>query len=113
MKKIKRWLKDVFDPENDIDMFALGQALGDPEVRNAWVINVLSEIRTMNIDVDKALLAGTDFRLIDLCARRKAFKDVLEMILSARRVVAETLAQEVRPNPRKEVPFVNLDRVTA
>ncbi len=109
MKTIKRWLKDIFDPEtfNDLDRAAMGSAFNDPAVRELWLTYCFDELRLMNMEVDKRLLSGTDIGLIDLCARRKAFQDVLEAILSSRR----KLTQDKRPNPRAEV-LIDLDRVT-
>ncbi len=111
MKTIKRWLKDLFDPQtfNNLDTAAIGGALNDPGVRTLWLAYCLDELKSINLEVDKRLLLARDneMGLIDLCARRKAFQDVLEAILSARR----KLTQEVRPNPRTPSD-VNLDRVT-
>lgn len=109
MKKIRRWLKDYFAPGHDMDVYAIGEALNDPATRTYWLAQMLDDIHVMNIDVDRKLLMGSDFRLSDLCARRKAYQDVLEAILSARRAVT----QGERHNPRVQVPVVDLDRVTA
>lgn len=108
--KIKRWLKELFEPEisNDLDVGLIGSAFNDPGIRAEWLSYCFDEIRRMNAEVDKRLLSGIEIGLIDLCARRKAFQDVLEAVLSARRKIT----QEGRPNPRREV-VVDLDRVTA
>lgn len=110
MKKIKRWFKELFEPEvmNGIDTAAIAGAFNDPGVRSLWLAYCFNEIVRINMEVDKRLLAGSELGLIDLCARRKAFQDVLEAVLSARR----QLTQDVRPNPRPLVA-VDLDRVTA
>lgn len=111
MRKIKRWLNDIFKPEdlNGIDMGTIGSALSDSSVRIIWLSNCLEEIKAINLEVDKRLLSGTENNLIDLCARRKAYQDILESILSARRQV---VSQDPRPNlPSKG--SINLDRVTA
>lgn len=111
MKKIKRWLNEVFSPEefNDIDMNAIGEAFNDASVRSKWLLALFDEMKRINTEVDRRLLIGHEFGLTDLCARRKAIQDVLEMVLSAKRAVA----QEVRPNPRSQVSVIDLDRVTA
>ena len=109
MRRIKRWLKEVFEPEtfNDLDVSAIGVAFNDQEVRAIWMTWVCDELRAMNMEVDKRLLSGSGASFTDLCARRKAFQDVLEAVLVANR----RRMQEVRPNPRPSV--INLDRVTA
>ena len=111
MRKLRKWLSEFFDPATDTNLYSLGEALGNPETRRRWILDVVEEIKRMNIEVDRRLISGTEVGFIDLCARRKAFQDVLEMILVAKRT---TLAQDSRPNPKVEVePIVNLDRVTA
>jgi hypothetical protein len=109
MKKIQRWFKEIFEPENfnGIDTASIAGAFNDPGVRALWLSYCFEEIVRINQEVDKRLLSGNEMGLIDLCARRKAFQDVLEAVLSARR----KLTQEVRPNPRI-LSGVNLDRVT-
>jgi hypothetical protein len=112
MKKIKRWLNDIFGVEefNNLDTSSIGEAFNDLMVRTIWLNSCFDELKRLNLEVDKRLLTGQDFNLIDLCARRKAYQDVLEAILSARRQVING-QQVVRPNPK--VMDVNLDRVTA
>lgn len=109
MKKIKRWFREIFEPEvfNGIDTSMIAGAFNDPSVRSLWLTYCFEEIVRINMEVDKRLLFGTEMGLIDLCARRKAFQDILEAGLSARR----KLAQDVRPNPQP-LSAVNLDRVT-
>lgn len=111
MKKIKRWLKEIFEPEyfNGLDTAAVAGAFNDPGVRSLWLAYCFEEIVRINMEVDKRLLAArdTEMDLIDLCARRKAFQDILEAVLSARR----KLTQDVRPNPRPQ-GVIDLDRVT-
>lgn len=112
MRKLKRWLKDFFDPEqfNDLDTQAIADALNDVSVRSVWLQDCFAELKRINMAVDKRVLSGSDAHIIDLCARRKAYQDVLEAVLVARRhVISGT--QEKRPNPRPVV--VDLDRVTA
>lgn len=111
MKKLKRWLKDIFDPENNLDVDAMRSAFNDVSVRTLWLSTCLDELARMNQEVDKRLLNGLTMQLTDLCARRKAYQDVLEAILSARRQVVAG-SQDVRPNPKSKVD-VDLDRVTA
>lgn len=110
MKRVKRWLADIFEPAefNGLDLVGIGEAFNDSAVRSRWLLDLLEELRRINLEVDRRLLMGNDFGFNDLCARRKAFQDVLEGVLSAKR----SIAQEVRPNPRPQVSGVNLDRVT-
>lgn len=110
MKKLKRWFNEYFAPEefNGLDTSAIADALNDSAVRGIWLNSCFEEIKRVNIEVDRRLLTGMEMGLIDLCARRKAYQDMLESVLSARRVVT----QEVRHNPKADV-VVNLDRVTA
>lgn len=110
MKRLKQWLCDVFDAEDygDLDMGAIGEALGDPTVRTLFLNACLDELKRIHLELDKRLLTGSEMGLTDLCARRKAYQDVMESILSARRAVRK----EVRHNPRSETE-VDLDRVTA
>lgn len=111
MKNLKKWLTDYFSPEefNDLDIGSITEALNDFSVRGLWLSDILQEFKRINREVDKRLLSGSDLGLLDLCARRKAYQDVLESILSARRVVM----QGSRPNPAGRVVAVDLDRVTA
>jgi hypothetical protein len=110
MKTIKRWFKEMFDPDvfNDMNTAMIGDAFNDPTIRGLWLAECFEEIKRINMEVDMRLLSESTFGLTDLCARRKAYRDVLESVLSIRR----RMTQEVRPNPRAEA-FVNLDRVTA
>lgn len=110
MKKIKRWLKDIFDPENDLDMDAVRSALNDASIRTIWLSGCLEEVRQLSREIDRRILTGHEFSLTDLCVRRKAYQDMLEAVLSARRQVTKE-PQDKRPNPR--IQDVNLDRVTA
>lgn len=110
MKKLKRFLSEIFSPEsfNDLDTEAIGSAFGDLAVRTFWLNSCFDELKRINQEVDKRLLTDSMYGLTDLCARRKAYQDVLEAILTARRQVT----QGVRHNPRPET-VINLDRVTA
>lgn len=113
MKKLKRWLKDIFRPEdfNNLDTDAIRQALNDASVRTIWLSMCFDKLQQINMDVDKRLLLGNEAKLTDLCARRQAIQGVLSDVLSARRQVAQG-TQGVRHNP-KGTGDVNLDRVTA
>lgn len=108
--KIRKWMTFMFGPEefNDMDVTAIERCLDDKSVRSVWLQGCFEEIKRINMEVDKRLLQGPEYGLTDLCARRKAFQDVLESALSARRQVV----QADRPNPVARVD-VNLDRVTA
>lgn len=112
MKKLRKWLSDYFSPEvfNDLDIDGIAQALNDSSVRHLWLNGILSELKAINLEVDRRLLSGgSEYGITDLCARRKAYQDVLSGVLSARRTVVSG-SQEQRPNPRPQ--GVNLDRVT-
>lgn len=114
MKRIKRWLTDFFEPGsfNNLDTVSIGEAFNDPSVRAFWLNDCFETLKQINLDVDKRLLSGSEMGLTDLCARRKAYQDVLEAVLTARRQVAGK-QQDVRHNPRIGAGSVNLDRVTA
>lgn len=112
MKKIKRWLADIFSPEdfNGLDVDAIRSALNDTSIRLIWLSNCLDSLQQINREVDKRLLSGgSNMQLTDLCARRQAYQDILEGVLSARRQVVSGVPEQ-RHNPKVEV---NLDRVTA
>ncbi len=110
MKKYIHWLKEIFNPGefNGLDIDAIRSAFNDSSIRTVWLNSCFEEIKTINREVDKRLLTGTPLQIIDLCARRKAYQDMLEAVLSARRQVT----QDVRPNPKVQVD-VDLDRTTA
>lgn len=110
MKKIKQWMKEIFEPEqfNDIDVFAVADALNDHEIRKRWFLGILEEIKKINKDVDRRLLSGSEYGLLDLCARRKTLQDTLELVLTVKRQLKQ---EQGRPNPIGQ--GINLDRVTA
>jgi hypothetical protein len=112
VKKITRWFKDIFRPEefNNMDTDLIRASFHDVSVRNIWLSGCFDELRRINMEVDQRLLTGTNLQLTDLCARRKAYQDILEAILSARRQVQKN-TQSDRHNPKVESSFVNLDRV--
>lgn len=109
MKKVKRFLKDLFGPQefNDLDTEAIGSAFNDLGVRTLWLNYCFEEIKRINQEVDSRLLTGSMYGITDLCARRKAYQDVLDAVLVARRQVT----QAGNHNPRSET-LINLDRVT-
>lgn len=111
MKRIKRWLHEMFSPQefNGLDFGLIAQAFNDATVRRLWLEGIVSDLETMNKEVDRRLLTDSTYGIADLCARRKAYQDVLEAVLSARRKVM----QEVRPNPKDQMQEIDLDRVTA
>lgn len=110
MKKLTKWLKDIFEPGdyNDLDIGAISSAMNDFATRLVWLRICLDDLKALNMEVDKRLLTGSEMGLIDLCARRKAYQDILEAVLTARRQVTQT----DRPNPLPR-PVIDLDRVTA
>lgn len=109
MKKFKRFLSDLFKPEymNDLDMDVISSAFNDSGVRTVWLNACFEELRRINEEVDRRLLTENMYGLTDLCARRKAYQDVLTGILSARRIVTHGVPH----NPPSKV-VVDLDRVT-
>lgn len=109
MRTLRKWLKDYFEPEifNDLNVGDIGSALNDTSVRTVWLSSLMEELKTINLEVDRRLLSDSQFGLIDLCAKRKAYQDILEGILRARRQVTQGL----RPNPKFQ-GVVDLDKVT-
>ncbi len=108
MRKISRYLKRLVSPRymQDIDLADLLRAMNDETVRRIWLYEVYQELRNLNLGVEKALMGG-DISISRISARRRAFQDVLEMILNAR----TRRLEERDPNPRFESE-VDLDRVT-
>lgn len=108
MRKVPRFLSRLFSPNNlqDIDIYDLQAAFANDTVRRIWLYEVYQELRNLNLKVEKSLLGGYS-QLNDLSARRRAFQDVLEMILTAKRRHVE----EKHPDPRIRSE-VDLDRVT-
>jgi len=107
---IYEWMSSMFGAEEaqDLNIGLIAESLSELSVRTAWLEMVLGMIQQINMDVDNRLLKQDKKDITDLCARRKAIQDVLEAVLSARRVV---LGQAPRHNPRPAV--VDLDHVTA
>lgn len=92
---------------NDLDVQGIRDALNDSGVRTIWMNTCLDELMRINREVDRRLLSGEAYGLVDLCARRKAYQDILENVLSARRAVTQGVAH----NPLIK-SAVDLDRVT-
>ena len=111
MKKILKWIDDLFevDAVQGLQIEEIASAMNDVTIRNVWIMDLFAQLRSMNLEVDRKLRDSELRGIEDLCARRKAFQDVLESILSAKRRVA----QPKRPNPQSKVSFTDLDRVTA
>lgn len=109
MKKLRKWISDIFDPEvmNDLDVGAIASALNDSAIRAFWLNGLLDELKRINQEVDRILLGDGMGNISDLCARRKTYQDILEGVLSARRIVTQGVAH----NPPSR-PLVDLDRVT-
>lgn len=108
MKKISKYLKSLFSPEHmqNIDFTEVLNAFHSETVRKIWIYEFYQELKNLNLSVDRSLLHG-DARINDLSARRKAFQDILEMVLSAKRQAIE----EKDPAP-KIMSEVDLDRRT-
>lgn len=106
MKKISRWFKSIFTPKDlqAIDIQEILAAMNEEPVRKLWLYDTLQELKRMNLEIDKRLLNGVTYDLTDLAARRKAFQDFFEGILSAKRQVHSN-------NPKSEGKF-DLDSVT-
>ena len=80
-------------------------AFNDPLARKIWLLDVYEELKRLNLQIDAKLLSGSEFRMTDLCVRRKAYQDVLESVMSAKR-------QAKSNNPSDKSGF-DLDAVTA
>lgn len=107
MRKIYRWMNDIFSPKQlqGLDAIDLVDAMNDPVIRKTWLWQTFEELKRLNLEVDKGLMSGS-MRLNDLSARRKAYQDVLEGILSAKRTVSSK-----SHNPKSDGSF-DLDSVT-
>lgn len=110
MKKIRKWISDLFEAGDyqDISLDYIVDAFNDPSVRSAWLQMVVDEIRAINMEVDRRLLNGLETGLIDLCAKRRTYQDILNFVVSAKKTVKQTES----PNLRHK-SLVDLDRVTA
>lgn len=89
MKKIPHLIKEWFSPKSlqGLDLQDILAAMADPMIRKIWMAGVFDELQRLNLEVDKRLLTYDKWNLTDLAARRKAYQDVLESVLSARRQV--------------------------
>jgi hypothetical protein len=87
MKKILQRFRDIFHPRElqMLDSLELLAALNDPMTRKIWLYETYEELKRLNLSIDAHLTAGMEFKFTDLCARRKAYQDILESILSAKR----------------------------
>lgn len=106
MKKIPRFIKNFFTPKelHGIDFQEILDAMNDSGIRRMWILGVFEEMKRLNLELDKRLLSGNTLNIIDLAARRKAYQDVLEGILTAKRQVRSH-------NPKAKGEF-DLDSVT-
>ncbi len=106
MKKLNRWLKNLFSPKElqGLDVQEILAALNEEPVRKLWIYEAFQELKRMNLEIDKRLLTGVTYNLTDLAARRKAYQDMLDGILSARRQLRS-------PNPK--MGQFDLESVTA
>lgn len=87
MKKIPDLLRDWFSPRElqGLDIQQILAALSDSTVRNIWIFGIYEELKYLNLEIDKRLLSQDQFNITDLAARRKAYQDILESVLTARR----------------------------
>lgn len=105
MKKMPNFLRDLFSLKAsiDLDVNALLTAMSDPTVRKVWLMDLFDQIQQIHTDIDTRILRGNE-TIHDLAIRRKAFQDILEGVLSARKRVRN-------PNPQDRSGF-DLDSVT-
>ena len=89
MKKILKKFADLFSPKElqGLDSLELLDALNDAAIRKEWLWEVYEELKRLNLKVDASLRDGTVLNLRDLCARRRAYQDMLEAVLSAKRQI--------------------------
>ncbi len=108
MKKLTRWMESIFHPKTmqGLDVVDLLDSMNDPVIRKTWLWDVFEELKRLNLAVDKSLQEG-GFRIEDLAAKRKAYQEILEGILVAKRTV-----KSKGPNPRTEAGEFDLDSVT-
>ena len=87
MKKINRWLHSIFETKQlqNIDLMEILDAMNDPGTRKFWLWDVCEELKRINLEIDKRLVMGNELKLNDLAARRRAYQDVLEGVLLAKR----------------------------
>jgi tryptophanyl-tRNA synthetase len=89
MRKLSRWLSNVFTPKelHGLDVVEILAALNEEPIRKQWIYEAFQELKRMNLEIDKRLLNNVTYNLTDLAARRKAYQDILEGILSAKRMI--------------------------
>lgn len=106
MKKLVVYLKDIFNPKelHNLNVQQILMALSDSSVRKEWLYETFEEMKRLNLEVDKRLLSQDQWNIANLAARRKAYQDILESVLTARRRVHN-------PNPQNKSGF-DLDSVT-
>ena len=104
MKTLVSKIKDLFSVKElqGLDVNELLMAFNDASVRKQWMFELCEDIKRMNLDVDARLLSGKPIN--DLAARRKAYQDVLESVLAARR--------RIQKNPNPKSGSFDLDSVT-
>jgi hypothetical protein len=109
VKKLIAWLNDLFDLEisNDIPIELVAEALNDQAVRSFWLQQIVSEVKSIHLELDRRLLTGKEENIRDLVIRRKSYQDILQLVLSSKRVVTQG-ERHNQPSPS----FVNLDRLT-
>jgi len=107
---ILKSIQEFFEPKNfnDMDVLAVGEALNDLATRTLWINMCLEDIKRINREIDKRVLKAQPDSITDLCAKRRAYQEILESAISARR----NIVQGIRHNPRPAT-IVDLDRVTA
>lgn len=107
MKKLSRWFNNLFSPKElqGLDVAEILAVLSEESIRKLWLYDAFEELKRMNLEVDRRLLAGDVFSLTDLAARRKAYQDILEGILSAKRQIRDH-------NPKSKTGEFDLESVT-
>lgn len=106
MKKLSRYLKNVFSPKElqGLDVREILAAFNEEPIRKLWIFEAFKELQRLNLEIDRRLSTNEIVYLTDLAVRRKAFQDVLEGILSAKRQIHNQ-------NPKAKGEF-DLDSVT-
>lgn len=87
MKKMPKLLKDLFTPKemHGLDIEDLALSLSDAQVRKVWLMEVLEEMKNLNLEVDKRLLSKEQWNITDLAIKRKAYQDILDKVQIAKR----------------------------
>lgn len=107
MKKIPNLIREWFSPKfiQDLDVQDILLAMSDATIQKIWISDVFDELQRLNLEVDRRLLTNDQRSITDLAARRKAYQDVLQGVLSARRRIKN-------PNPKDRSGSFDLDSVT-